>query len=150
DWSVPVGAGPGRAARWPVVVVAVLALLLLTGSTVVEPGLVPLFRVPLGATNAFAMSGDTLYASSGAQVTGYRLADGRTLWRAPLPYRPDTVTVAGTVVLAQSTTATNARTVALDAGTGRPLWTDQAQVDHVLPGAGLAVMSTLSARGPTG
>ncbi len=153
DWSAPASAGPAgpaRVARWPLVVVAVLALLLPTGSTVVEPGLVPLFRVPLGATNAFALSGDTLYASSGAQVTGYRLGDGRTLWRAPLPYRPDGLIVAGTVVLAQSTAAGTSRTVALDSGTGRPLWTEPAQVDRVLPGSGLAVMSTVSARGPAG
>jgi outer membrane protein assembly factor BamB len=155
DWAVAVPADRSRRARpsrWPLALVAVLALVL-SGSAAPERGLVAVFRVPLGVAGTFAMSEDGIYVSTGTQVTGYRLADGGVRWRALAPFRPQRLLVAGTVVLAQTggaATDDQPGTVALDARTGRVLWIDPTLLDHVLPGSGLALVYTVSARGPAG
>jgi outer membrane protein assembly factor BamB len=137
---------------WPRVVAAVLTLAL-AGSAAPARDLVAMFSVPLGEAGTFTVSDDGSYVATGSQVTGYRLADGGVRWRTAAPFRPQGLLVAGTVLLAQNSgagTDGQPRTLALDARTGRVVWTDQTLVDHVLPGSGLAVMYTVSARGPAG
>jgi hypothetical protein len=155
NWTGPVQVDRHRRprpSRWPLVVAASLALVL-AGSAAPARDLVAVFRVPLGEAGIFAISDDGIYVSAGAQVVGYRLAHGGVRWRVAAPFRPQALLVAGTVLLAQTSAAdTDGQpwTLALDAGTGRVVWTDRTLVDHVLLGSGLAVMYTVSARGPAG
>jgi len=153
-WTAAARDDAPRATRrwgWPLAVALALALVP-AGSAAPARELVGVLTVPLGAADTFAVSDDGLYVSSGTRLTGYRLDDRGVRWRIAMPFRPQALLVAGTVLLAQTSTDADGepRTLAVDTLTGQSLWTDQNLVDRVLPGPGLAVTYTFSARGPVG
>lgn len=139
-----------RARRALPVLVCLLLLVALGGAAPPGYRLFPLFSVPVGSSDVYVLSGDTLYVMYQERVVAYRVPSGIRLWEsAPTGRREALITPvpdAGIVLFAPvGGTGTPADPpagiLALDAGTGRVRWRD-GQADMSLPlfGTRLAVL----------
>lgn len=120
--------------RW-VAVCAVLAVVLgMLVAATPRPRTGPLLRIG-GQVRGVTVAGDMLFvdryqqAASDLRVEGRRRSDGKVLWTLPIGPQQHSVTVAaGALILSQYTsddTGFTAIVTAVDALTGRPLWTKQ-------------------------
>jgi outer membrane protein assembly factor BamB len=129
--------------RWALVLIAVLCVLGVTGSARPEPHMFKmLWSVPFNASDRFALTSDTLFASTlstAGRLTAYDLASGAARWSMPMPDPsgwPTAAPAAGVVLLpadrvaqqfnsddgASYLTEYYKQTVAFDARTGAELW----------------------------
>ncbi|HEX6500816.1 MAG TPA: PQQ-binding-like beta-propeller repeat protein [Micromonosporaceae bacterium] len=136
DRSEPGGDGDPvtrRQPRWLSALIALITLLVLVASAPLgEPPLTRVGSIPPGDYLAYKIDGGRLYAltlhGTGVWLVSYRLGDGVRTWATPLTILPSDATVepVGDTVLVSTREAglSGSRTVAVDASSGRLLWTD--------------------------
>lgn len=131
------------------VVALVAALLTLGGAAASEPGLTPVLTTEPGVT-AFQLGGGSLFTAKSGEVRGYDLAGGSPRWTRA--FRQDVQTLdydAGARVLL-AVSGNEPRLTALDADSGRTLWSEQASDTLLIGVANGAVLTRVdSATGPT-
>ena len=161
DWSAPESAVPAprprRSWRAPAAAaLAVAALLVLGGGERVQPLLRPLAVLRTTEAAAVAFGPDTAFVADSSFATtperdlygivaAYPLPGGKPRWQARVPqvpqrleYLADAGVVVATAVYGPDSLLL---TTALDAGTGRQLWTSDDGLVLDAPGDGLALLS---------
>jgi len=115
-------------------------LLALGGSAATSPGLTPVLSAGPGVT-AFQLGGGFFFAAGSGTVRGYDLRGGSAGWTRPFPQDVQNLEYDAGARVLLALAGQDPRLTAMDAGSGRTLWTDAARDTLVIGVAGGAVLT---------